>query len=120
MEENLEQYYKYYNTLKNIDFLYYRVPFKFNLEKVFELNINDNVRIIRGDNYNNDLKTKEILNPYIQVFENNKCVLFKSKRICNQKEKYIPGEWEDKIDEYIKQLQENTLKQKNKVFQKKI
>ena len=120
MKEKLEEI-RYNSTIKNIEYLYYMVPFKFNPnDESFELEISETTRVIRGDNYNSSLKTKEISNPYIQVFENNECVLFNCKRTIENGRIYIPGLWEEEINEYAKNFKENQVYKTSKVLTKKI
>ena len=110
---------RYNNTIKNLEFLYYRVPFKYNSKnESYELNINENIKVIRGDNYNNSLKTKEILNPYIQVNEDDECVLLNVQKVCGQERKYVPGVWEEEIDGYVKQINKDSKDNKQKILKK--
>ena len=120
MKEKLEEI-RYNSTIKNIEYLYYMVPFKFKSEdESYELEISETTKVIRGDNYNNNLKTKEILNPYIQVIENNECVLFNCQKTINKERTYIPGFWEEEINEFVKKTKENSVNENNKVLTKKI
>lgn len=120
MKEQLEEI-RYNSTIENLEFLYYRVPFKFNPDdESYELEISESTKVIRGDNYNNNLKTKEILNPYIQVIENNECVLFNCQKTINKERTYIPGSWEEEIYEFVKKAKENSVNENNKVLTKKI
>ena len=98
---------RYNNTIKNIEYLYYMVPFKFNLkDESYELEISETTTVIRGDNYKNDLRTKEVLNPFIQVNENNECVLFNCQKKTDKERTYQPGFWEEELNEYVKKLKE--------------
>lgn len=120
MKEKLEEI-RYNSTIKNIEYLYYMVPFKFNSEdESYELEISETTKVIRGDNYKNSLKTKEILNPYIQVFENDECVLFNCQKVSNKERIYIPGNWEEEINEFVKNSKEIQVNEYNKVLTKKI
>ena len=119
MKEQLEEI-RYNSTIENLEFLYYRVPFKFKKDNFYELEISESTKVIRGDNYNNNLKTKEILNPYIQVIENNECVLFNCQKTINKERTYIPGSWEEEINEFVKKAKENSVNENNKVLTKKI
>lgn len=119
MKEKLEEI-RYNSTLKNIEYLYYMVPFKFKKDDSYELEISESTKVIRGDNYKSSLETKEVLNPYIQVLENDKCVLFNCQKTIDKERTYIPGNWEEEINEFVKNTKEKQVFKNNKVLTKKI
>ena len=117
MKEKLEEI-RYNNTIKNIEYLYYMVPFKFNSKnESYELEISKTIKVIRGDNYKNDLKTKELLNPFIQVNKNDECVLFNCQKKTEKDRIYQSGDWEEEINEFVNNSKEN---KNNKILVKKI
>ena len=120
MKEKLKQIRKNC-TIKNVEYLYYMVPFKFNPDdESYELEISEATKIIRGDNYQSSLETKEISNPYIQVLENDECVLFNCKRTIENGRIYKPGNWEKEIDTFVRNSKEMQVNEFSKVLTKKI